>query len=229
MKSGGYFILGGLLQGVGKGLEQDYQNKRQMALLALKRQYDVQDAATAHEYKLDETAAETEAKKGLLGVTGEQNRQTEEVKGAQDRLTEAAKNTNTQANIVLKGNIDLTHDQKIEAIKHDYNLDEITARSLADTQHDLKLAHITPDHYEVSANGQIIIYKKDGTAFVRGRAGDFVPRGSSDDDGGASITGEMGNRGRPTKRAGCWSACRWPTIFKAHSTMRSAVDRRKTR
>lgn len=43
MKSGGMFILGGLLSGVGRGIEQDIVQQRQMALESLRRQ-DATDA-----------------------------------------------------------------------------------------------------------------------------------------------------------------------------------------
>jgi hypothetical protein len=190
MNSTGLLVLGGLLQGAGKGLADQYEERRQEALAALKRQYDVEDRDTKIAADAANTQAEIQGRKDIVSLTGDTNIKTEKVKGEEDRITAAARGEVEQQNIKLKGSIDLSNDTAIEKLKHDHNLDEITAKSLADTQHDLKLAHITPDHYEISANGQIIIYKKDGSAYVRGQSGDFVPKGSSDD---TSFSGLLGN------------------------------------
>lgn len=198
MNAGGLAIVGGLLKGVGAGITADYEAKRQNALLALKRGWETQDAATAARTKAAQNATDYEQKKGLLGVEHGYRVDENAAKAADDRLTVVAKAGVDAKMLEIKGDIDLSHDKAIEALKHNYNLDEITARSLADTQHDLKIAHITPDHYEVGQNGQIVIWKKDGTAFVRGTGGDFVPKGSSEDDGGASITEARNARGAST-------------------------------
>ena len=198
----GLMILGGLLQGAGKGIENEWEARRQEALLDLKRQYEIEDRDANNTADVEKERIRTAGNLAVVKETGAQNRQTEEVKGEQDRKNEAVKAENKAAEIRLTKGLDLSNDKVIEQLKHKYALSEIDARSLADTAREAKLAHIEVDHYEVAANGQIVIWKKDGTAFIRGGDGAFVPKGSkNDDDEDTTITGERASRAAPAAQA----------------------------
>lgn len=203
MKSTGMFIAGGLLAGAGQAITKAADERRQNALLALKRQWDVEDNEAAAQNKLDVVTQQGINRVDEITATGEQNRETEKVKGEQDRLKEATKGEEDRKTAKFKGGIDLSHDTQIEAIRHKYNLSEIQARSLADYQKEAKLNHSTPDHYEVAANGQIVIWNKDGTTRgAIGADGQFVAKSSGDDSldlGGTG--GGTGSQPAPAPKA----------------------------
>jgi hypothetical protein len=129
MKSTGMFIAGGLLAGAGQAITKAAEERRQNALLALKRQWDTEDTAVADQHALDVEAAKAQGRVLEIQATGEQNRQTEGVKrraGPDDRRCQGHRRGRKTAE--FKGNIDLSHDRAIEGLKHNYNLSEIQAR-----------------------------------------------------------------------------------------------------
>jgi hypothetical protein len=201
MKSGGLFVLGGLLAGAGKAITDNYEERRQMALLDLKRQWDTEDSVAAHQNKLDELQAQGQNQIDVINATGERNIATEKERGTQQRLTEATRGAEDRKTAEIKGNIDLSHDTQIEAIKHKYSLTEIQATAIAAYQKDAKLNHMQPDHYEKTADGHIVIWNKDGTTRgAIGTDGQFVPPGSGSDDE-PTITGTAADRNGGAKPA----------------------------
>lgn len=167
----GLMVLGGLLQGVGKGIENENEARRQEALLNLKHQFDVEQNTADNAAAQKRIETQVQGRIDAINATGDVNQQTEKVKGEVD-----------QANIRLTKSLDYSNDKNLKAIQQKYDLNKIQAQSVADTARDAKKAHIEVDHYEIAANGQIVIWKKDGTAFTRGADGSFVPRKSADDD-----------------------------------------------
>jgi hypothetical protein len=103
--------------------------------------------------------------------------------------------------IQLKGGIDLAHDKTIENLRHTtYALGQIQAKALADYETQARINHTTPDHYEKTTDGRIVIWNKDGsTRGALGPDGQFIPSGESiseSDDGGVTgtVSGERASR-----------------------------------
>lgn len=192
MKSSGYFVLGGLLSGVGQGLVSQEETNRQNALLALKRQYDVEDRDARIQGAIDLAKTNNEGRKEIVQATGEENRKTENVKLAGD-LTK----------IDFKGKIDFKNDTALEALKHKYNISEATVKAGLDLQKDLAVAGATVDHWETTTDGRLVAFNKKGDRLGQTEVpGTFQTKKSgSDDDEEGSISGEQSSRGAPAPAA----------------------------
>lgn len=187
--------IGAVLTGVGDGMEKqatlDYQtrrddlaNARAIALENLRHEYKGQEQTAQYDLS-DRNAARDDARGFSYGTQ-----------------TKAQEHGQRVEEITLKGNIDLSNDKAIEEVKNTYQLGQIQAKALADYQHDALLNHTTPDHYEKTTDGRIVIWNKDGsTRGALGPDGQFIPSGASEstshsDDGeGGTISDTIAARG----------------------------------
>jgi hypothetical protein len=77
---------------------------------------------------------------------------------------------------------------------------QVQAKALADYETQARINHTTPDHYEKTTDGRIVIWNKDGsTRGALGPDGQFIPSGESiseSDDGGVTgtVSGERASR-----------------------------------
>jgi hypothetical protein len=189
------YIIGGALQGIGEGLEKqtilnedtrqktalaDLQARRDAALAALNHQYRTQEAQTAA--VIDDTKDANHQARAFSYSTKE----TQQKQGYE------------QQNIVLKGKVDFQNDSAIEALKSRYHIAEGAAEDARDLQKQLALAGVTADHWEVTTDGRIVAFNKQGGVLRYSANPDsFVPKKGDDEDltGGGTIGAERANRG----------------------------------
>lgn len=184
MGAGSGFVLGGLLQGLGKGVSDLYEERRQNALANLKRQQDVEDRDAKIAGAKDLAQIQTQGRKEVIELTGDQNRKTEEVKGRQ-RLEE----------IKTKGDVDV----KIEGVK--FENDKQLKRLGAEL--DIKKDRASQELARDIDGGKVssIEAADDGTMLVTYKNGTVVPKNvklreksSSSDDEEGSISAELNGR-----------------------------------
>jgi hypothetical protein len=111
-----------------------------------------------------------------------------------------------QANIILKGKVDLQNDAGIEKLKSQYNITEGAADDARELQKQLTLNGVTVDHWAVTTDGKIVAFNKNGDVLkYSAHEGSFNPTGKGEegDDltGDGTIAGERGNRGAGTTPA----------------------------
>ena len=187
------YALGQIATGVGEGLAAqaemnhqdamaDLQNRRAIALENL-RASNTSTQAVATADLQDRNAARSDARKFAYGTQTAEQKQGFE-----------------QSNIILKGKIDLQNDKTIEGLKHQYNLSEQAADDARQLDHDLKLAGITVDHWEVTTDGRMVAFNKMGTAIQQSAVpGTFVPHTNSDSSD--PLAGDLGGGGTPQPAA----------------------------
>jgi hypothetical protein len=192
--SGTLYALGGLLGGVGKAITDDAEQRRQDALLALKRQYDVQDRDARLTTAVQMNNDDNKAKLDAIRTSGEENRSTEQIKAAAD-----------VQKIRIKGQIDLNNDKVLEALKHSYNISEGAAADARKLANDLTLAGVTVDHWDVTSDGKMVAFNKQGKVLAASsHPGSFNPSNQpkNEDDGDGSISGQRAARnGKPAPAA----------------------------
>lgn len=172
MGSGTLYALGGLLQGAGQAITNDAEQRRQDALEALKREYDVEDRDAKLTAAKDINTANNQTKLDAIKATGAENRSTEAVKGAVD-----------QSNIILKGSIDLSNNKTLDALKHTYNLSEDQAKAAADLQNQLAVLGIKADHYQVTTDGKLVAFNGKGQEIsFSAHPNSYVPSGAGNSD-----------------------------------------------
>lgn len=191
-------IIGGALAGYGDGLQQqtllNNENQRQEQLAELTAAREQALASLQHGYKMDEQQSENAAVDQR-----DANHQ------ARDFAYSSATNTQKQAfeqqNIRLKGNVDLTNDKTIAALRNQYSLNEDQVKSMLELKNQLAVAGQTADHWGVTTDGRMVAFNKQGGVLrYSENKGSFIPSGESqngdDSLGGAgTIAGERGSRG----------------------------------
>ena len=163
--AGGNFILGGLLSGLGRGMEQDYLAKREEALQRLREQnkMDAENRAEQRDIRKEDradTRAETAADRAVirderkLRVAGEETRSTKavefgydvqltKIKASEDRGTEAFKAKLDKDIATLKAQLDQNNDAESQRLKAELDSDNIKDRV-------------------TDANGRVILIRNDG-------------------------------------------------------------------
>jgi hypothetical protein len=191
----GLYVLGGLLGGAGQAITNEAEQRRQDALSALKRQYEVEDRNYNAAADLAKSKQAGENALAVVRATGTENRSTEVVKTQADAYLAR-----------LKGSIDLSNTTQIKALEHTYNVSEETVRAALDLKKQLAVAGQTVDHWAVTTDGKMVAFNKQGGVLRYSQnPGSFVPDGESispDDTGGSStISGAAEARGKPTGKA----------------------------
>lgn len=184
-------VLGGLLTGAGEGLEKqsmvdmqakrdsalaEMQARRETALAALNHQYRVSEATTTADLT-DRNAGRNDARDFAYGT------KKADQKFTQDKALKA---------------IDFSNSASLEGLKHKYNLSEGAADDARTLDHDLKVAGVTVDHWEVTTDGRLTAYNKQGQLLSHTSVpGNFVPDGTKagDDDEGGTIASAAAARG----------------------------------
>lgn len=176
MKSGGMLIVGGLLQGLGKGVENEWEARRQAALAELQRQQAVEDRDA--KLKGAQTVAETEAAGRLAVVkeTGAENRQTEETRGTQARLTEVTKGAEARTTKAFEVRTDAAMEKLKSALK---TREDAVSKKLA-----YELDQGGVQSVQVGADGTPVVVYKDGRTEERPGI-KLQLKGSADDDTGS--------------------------------------------
>jgi hypothetical protein len=189
MGAGTDFVLGGLLQGVGKGLTDQYEEKRKLALANLQHEWDTEAAAT--KAKTDAAAADRKTASDLLVVdeTGDQNRKTERVKTIGDVETALARARAERENIVLKGDIDLRNSTRVQNLMHNNRMTEAQQQSALDTEHDLKVAGVKVAYKVISPSGEVGFYNEKGDLVAQTKPGTTTPQAGGDGEG--PTTGDL--------------------------------------
>lgn len=206
-------IIGGALAGLGDGLEKqttmNYQssrdeliNQREVALAKLRGEID--RGNTAEQYNLmDRNAGRDDARGFAYGTQ-----------------TAGQKQAFETQNIILKGNIDLTNDKTIAGLKHTYDLSEQAADDARELANQLTLNGVTVDHWEISTDGKLGAYSKDGHLLTQTmKPGSFQTKQTGDDDGG-TIGDAVAVRGGGGKSYASQSAN--PDSFNPSSTKPTA-------
>ncbi len=186
MKATGLAIVGGLLKGVGSGLQADYEDRRQLALANLKRGWDQEDAATAAAAKTAADARDFEQKKELLKLGAGYDAEKIEATGQQNRLTKAQE----------------TADQvKLETVKFNNEASLERLKSTLDIKEDAASKRLAAE----IDKGQVksIDAAEDGTMLVTYNNGDVIkktvklrpPGSAKDDDEGGTIADAQNRRG----------------------------------
>ena len=144
MKSGGLFVLGGLLSGIGHGMQDDIVQQRQMALEALRRQ----DAADA---RLD-------AQKSSARELDTRHSNAIEMAGIEQK--------NRIDTLQTSGSIQTERD----AVQHTYELDTARVRARLQMATDAasialrdRLSDRDVHGVEVDGNGNYVVIRNDGT------------------------------------------------------------------
>lgn len=182
------FITAGLLSGLGKGLTEQSAQMREDALIKLKRQYQLEDNATAQQ---DVIAKENRAedrdvrtfqregqlKVGLLGLAQQYKQQEGETEQAYKERLLRIKGTIDSGQITQKGQIDLANDKALAVLKASLDKSNDAASQLLKQQIDrgeTTVAGRTPD-------GFIIVKRGDGT-LITTRTKMAAPGKSEGDD-----------------------------------------------
>jgi hypothetical protein len=186
--AGGY-IAAGLLQGLGKGLSQDYEERRQVSLAALKRSWDQEDAATAqadriatldHASELDTNKAVTVAK----------------VAGEEQRLTR----TQEQADRITLEGVKFGHDVSLTKLKAGLDKSNDAASKLLSAQIDAGQVNTT----HIGDDGSLVVVYKDGHSEKNDSIKVHIPTGKEGDDEGGTIAAAQArqNGGKPAPKKG---------------------------
>ncbi len=187
MGTGGY-ILGGLLQGLGKGQELTYLEARDKARDALKRQdtLDAEGRAEQRDIRKDDRA--TAAKSDLLGVASRFKREENETEFAYKERMERIKAEEDRKTAGFKGSID----ERLLGVKA--SLDRESDAASQELKAKLAEADRKGEFVksEVDANGRIIAVFKDGSMMATPFTEKEKPTGD------APIT----ERGKPVPKRG---------------------------
>lgn len=184
MGAGSGFVLGGLLQGLGQGVSNLYEERRQNALAALKRQEDVEDRDAKIAGAQDIAQIQTQGRKEVISLTGEENRKTEELKGRQrleeiktkgeqDIKVEGVKFSNQKQLDELGANLDIKKDKASQLLKKDIDGGQV-------------------DHIDAADDGSMIVTYKNGTVVKKNIK--LREKTSSSDDDEGSISAELNGR-----------------------------------
>lgn len=174
----GMAIGGGLLQGLGAGLTARHEERRQNALLAIKRAYQIEDRAYEREVKQEDRAADLEAKKELLGY------------GTQMDIAKAEVGSNLKR---AERAVDYDYDVKLETLRS--SLTEGRTRRLTEAEVRLRNSLDAGDVQSVQkgADGTAIVFYKDGRQEATGVK--LHLGGGDGEEGGGTIADARTRRG----------------------------------
>lgn len=185
------YIIGGALSGIGEGLEkqsilnEESRQKTEAAELAARRDQALE--ALRHTNRTAEIQLQ-----GTVDDTKDANHQARGF--SYETKTTSQKQGFEQQNIRLKGSIDAN----LERLKSSNTITEQAADDARQLQHDLQVAGVTADHWEVTTDGRIVAFNKKGEVLkYSANADSFVPKSSGSDDelgGDGTIAGERGTR-----------------------------------
>lgn len=199
------FIAAGLLKGLGAGLTAEYEKRREDALIALRRQYQTEDADLAYQ-RLQETEGRAE-KRDIASDEREAN-----VKTGLLALAQKYKQEENETNFDyeqrlrrLQADLDkgkATHQGSIDAglkrLQSTLDLTEAQQRAKLELEAEIKKAGQVVDHWAVTSDGKLVGVSATGQVIAKSRhPGSFnAPGGSSDDegDGGGSISAARDRR-----------------------------------
>lgn len=192
------FVLGGLLQGLGQGINNVVKERRENALLALRRQQEKEDYAQKrgdlledYERKraddLTDLAAEGEVKKGLLQIAG-----TNRVAEIQATGDENRKNRQT----------DYVYDVKLEEVRATLDIRKGNANAVNDRKLEELKAKLDPEikdpvtETKVAEDGSLILIHKSGKRVKDTSGTKFqVKTGKDEDEDAPTIAGARQGRG----------------------------------
>lgn len=201
------FLTAGLLKGLGSGLAMEAEQRRENALIALRRQYQQEDTAAAETRTIAaedraegrdirKDAREFGVKKELVEIAQRYKQQENETNQQyEERLirlrAEEQRKTDTHQGGITRS---------LETLKHQFNLSEAQAKVAMDLEADLKKAGQTVDHWEVTTDGKLVGVSATGQVIARSsNAGSFIPSrgGNADegDDSGGTIAGARARTG----------------------------------
>ncbi|MBC7431719.1 MAG: hypothetical protein H7345_06585 [Rubritepida sp.] len=197
--SGGGFVLGGLLQGLGAGITNVVQEKRNTALATLKRQQDLQDYQMKRTDSLADDATATQDKMGLLVLAQQYKQQEGETKQKWDeRLLELQHRykvgeigAQTDSTIRIKG-VEYNQAVAMENIKTTLGKSRDAAdRQMAKDLEGGKVVGTSPDGYAV-------IQKSDNSLVTtRTKLQSLSGAGDAGGGGAGAIAAARAGRGGP--------------------------------
>lgn len=202
------FLTAGLLKGLGSGLAMEAEQRRENALIALRRQYQQEDIAAtetrtiaaegrAEDRDIRKDEREFGVKKELVEIAQRYKQQENETNQQYEERLIRLRADEDRKSKTWQGNIDKT----MEKLKHQFNLTELQAKEAAELASDLEKAGKVADHWEVTSDGRLVGVSSTGQVIARSRnAGSFIPsRGGNADDGddtsGGTIAGARARTG----------------------------------
>lgn len=175
MKSGGTFILGGLLQGLGKGITNMREERRQDALLKLKREYELADQTTA---AAAAEAAATRAQKDRIEILDRGNTADIEKAKVTSNLKQAERA------------VDYTYDVKLENVRAGLDIKKDAASKRLAAEIDAGQVQ----GVDTAEDGSMIVTYKGGSVVKKNIKLYVRPVGEGDSDT-PTIDGARGERG----------------------------------
>lgn len=145
MGVGTSYLIGGLLKGLGAGFTNLHEEQRQNALLALKREQDVQDTATEVAAKEAARVADLAGKKEIIDYSTGADTKQYAAKAVEDRKTETIKFSNTKELERFKTQLDTQKDAASQALRARLDAGKNDVHSI-----------------EQADDGSMIIVRKDG-------------------------------------------------------------------
>ena len=212
--AGGGFILGGLLKGLGSGLTMNAQQKREDALLALRRQYQLEDANTADAREIaKEGRAETRdiasdtrdaaVKTGLLEVANRYAQQQGETKQAYEERLIRIRGEEDRKGATHKGGID----RGLEAFRS--KLD--TARDAESIKLKAEIDGGQVKSVEAADDGSMLVTYTNGSVVKKNVKLRETRRETEGSDGEGSISGARNRRDGTAAPAAAPKAAAKPT------------------
>lgn len=193
------FIAAGLLKGLGAGLTAEYEKRREDALIALRRQYQTEDADIAYQ-RLQETEgrAETRAiaadereanvKTGLLVLAQKYKKEENETAFEYEQRLKRLQSQLDKDERTHQGSIDAG----LRRLDSKLKLTEAQEAAKIELENDIKKAGQVVDHWAVTSDGKLVGVSSTGQVIAKSRhPGSFNPPGSSSDDEGGSEGGSI--------------------------------------
>lgn len=174
----GMAILGGALQGIGAGLQQEIQNRRedertsatqrfQAYLAGAKTDADNAAAARDHQYDLERDAAQA-------GFKADQAKADAAATAARDKAKYGY-------DVSLEG-VKAKNDAALAQMKSKFAMDEEQAKIAAQMKADVARMGKEVGQAKVTSDGRMILYAKDGSVLRASQPGTFNPPATAQDD-----------------------------------------------
>lgn len=185
MNASGTAIFGGLLQGAGKALTTNYEERRQNALLALKRGWEKEDAAAATAAATSKDERDFDQQKELLGLGHEQKLEETAVSAREQRLTDSQKRA-----------IDFSYDVKLEEVRAGLDIKKSAAEKKLAAEIDSGQIQST----RVGEKGELVKIYKSGKVEVDRGVKINLPSSEDEDESISSIRDRRKGGAQPQEK-----------------------------
>jgi hypothetical protein len=178
-------LLRKVLAGVGSYLVKEHERQEAFDMQAARDQLlfdrDVALKAVEHGYHVQEQETALANSKDLdTTQTANAMVRDKAAAGYKIEADEASDKRDLAKAVVLK-NLDFSSSKALEAVKHKYNLEEGAADDARELQKQLKLNGVTVDHWEVTTDGRLAAFNKNGGRLAQStKSGTFQTRPGGD-------------------------------------------------